>query len=396
MLASEGPVWAIWFWFTCLIAIVWLRRHLDLRAARHEAELDPAEPGVGDADLPSVSMLVAGKDEEANIERCVDGLLAQQYPKLEVIVINDRSADRTGAIVDELAANAANRAGAATPTLRVIHIRDLPGGWFGKNHAMHVGVQQAQGDWLCFSDADCVFENPHLISAALRYALREKIALLSVLPRLEVGTFWERVVQPAAGGIMVFWFPPQRVNNPRSRAAYANGAFMLLSRQTYATLGGHAAVKATLNEDMHFARRCKQMGLRLHVIRGGHLYHVRMYVGFQQVWRGWSRIFYGCFGTLGRLLGSALMLLVFSLSPYLTLLSGMLAGDAWLVGAGGAAVLAQQSVLWRFYPQVGSSAPWALTYPLGAIIAIGMLINATRRLFGRQTTWRGTSYAGGS
>lgn len=385
----SSPLLTFWFWFTCLIALIWLRRHYDLHVARRDPMLSADEPGPADPVLPNVSMLVAGKDEEANIGRCVEGLLAQRYPKLEIIVINDRSADRTGAIIDEIATKHPRR-------FRAIHIKELPAGWFGKNHAMHIGVSQARGDWLCFSDADCVFENPGLIAAAVRFALREKIDLLSVLPRLETGTFWERVAQPAAGGIMVFWFPPQRVNNPRSRTAYANGAFMLMSRRTHAALGGHEAVKATLNEDMHFARRCKQAGLSLRVIRGTHLYYVRMYVGLQQVWRGWSRIFYGCFGTFPRLLLSALMLLVFSLSPYLTLIGGLVAGNAWFAGAGAAAVLAQQSIMWRFYPQAGSGAAWALTYPLGAAMAVAMLINAMRRLFGRQTNWRGTSYVGGS
>lgn len=382
----ESPLLTFWFWFTCLIALIWLRRHIDLAVGRRDPILSADEPGPPANELPKVSMLVAAKDEETNIERCIQGLLLQDYPGLEVIVVNDRSTDRTGPIIDSI----------HQPNFKPVHIRDLPAGWFGKNHAMHVGVSNASGDWLCFSDADCVFESPKLVTAAVRFALREKIDLLSVMPRLETGTFWERVVQPAAGGIMVFWFPPPRVNNPRSRTAYANGAFMLMSRQTYDALGGHEAVKATLNEDMHFARRCKQQGLRLRVIRGTHLYHVRMYVGFQQVWRGWSRIFYGCFGTFGRLLASAVMLSIFSISPYITLLAGLIAGNESFAWAGAAAVIAQQTVLWQFYPQAGSPAAWALTYPIGAAIAVGMSLNAMRRLFGQHTNWRGTTYSGGS
>jgi len=380
----------IWLWITCLIGLVWLKRHLDLNRGRNEPVLRPDEPGVGAAELPTLSLLVAAKDEEGNIGRCVRGLLDQDYPRLQLIVIDDRSADRTGAIIDELAARDAR--------LTAVHVTELRPGWFGKNNAMREGLRCATGDWLCFSDADCAYDAPQLLSAALRFALREHVDFLSVLPRLEAGTFWERVVQPVAGAIMVFWFPPQKVNSERSKRAYANGAFMLMPRGTHEATGGHEAVKATLNEDMHMARRAKAAGLRLRVIRGGDLYHVRMYVGLAQIWRGWSRIFYGCFGTLPRLLVSVLMLSVFSLSPYVTLLAALPAPGTWpwLPAAAGFAVLAQQSVLWRFYRVTGSAGPWALTYPLGAALCLGMTLNGMRRALGTKTTWRGTAYTGGA
>jgi cellulose synthase/poly-beta-1,6-N-acetylglucosamine synthase-like glycosyltransferase len=396
LLATFGPAFdsfaiTIWFWITCLIALVWLKRHIDLTRGRNEPVLRPDEPGVDAADLPTLSMLVAAKDEEQNIGRCTEGLLAQDYPNLQIIVINDRSDDRTGEIIDRFAA--------ADSRLTAVHVEELRPGWFGKNNAMCTGLERAEGNWLCFSDADCAYDSPHLLTAATRFALREQVDFLSVLPRLEAGTLWERIVQPVAGAIMVFWFPPQKVNSPKSPRAYANGAFMLMPRETYDAIGGHEPVKATLNEDMHMARRVKAAGLRLRVIRGGDLYHVRMYTGLKQIWRGWSRIFYGCFGTFPRLLVSFLMLSVFSLSPYVTLLLSGLAetGWAWLAAAGGAAILAQQSVLWRFYGVTGNGPPWALTYPFGAALCLGMTVNAMTRLGGAvKTTWRGTTYRRGA
>ena len=392
---TVGPQFAcggltVWFWITCLIGLVWLKRHLDLNKGRNEPVLRPDEPGPDDAELPSLSMLVAAKDEQENIARCVRGLLDQDYPHLQLIVIDDRSTDGTGAIIDELAAG--------DPRLTAVHSKELRPGWFGKNNAMREGLERATGDWLCFSDADCAYDSPRLLSAALRFALRERIDFLSVLPRLEAGTFWERVVQPVAGAIMVFWFPPQKVNSSRSSRAYANGAFMLMPRTTYEALGGHQAVKATLNEDMHMARLVKAAGLRLRVIRGGDLYHVRMYAGLKYIWRGWSRIFYGCFGTFPRLLVSVLMLAVFSLSPYVTLLASLWGGSAsaWLSAAACFAILAQQSVLWRFYHLTGNGRAWALSYALGAALCLGMTLNAIRRLAGTATTWRGTTYRGGA
>lgn len=384
------PSWpALWFWLLLLIGVVWLRRHAQLNWARREPLLSAAD-AAGDTPLPRLTVLVAGKDEEANIGPCLTALLSQDYPDFEVVAVNDRSGDRTGAILDDLAAR--------EPRLKALHVRELPAGWAGKNHALHLGVQHARGDLLCFTDADCRFHDPHLLAAAVGLARRAGIDLLSVLPTLEAHTFWERVVQPPAGAIMVFWFPPQKVNDPRSTRAYANGAFMLMSREAYNRLGGHAAVRTALNEDMHFARHAKQLGLRLRVIRGGGMYSVRMYVGLRQIWAGWSRIFYGCFGTWPRLIASALFLLVFSLSVPVSLIVSPLLGSVapWIAGAAGFTLAAQQTVLWRFYRLSGLPGRWALTYPLGAALCVAMLGNAMTRAAGRQTKWRGTAYQGGA
>lgn len=380
---------AAWFWLLLLIALVWLRRHGQLNRAHLEPILTADQADDGGAEMPTLSVLVAAKDEEANIGRCVESLLAQDYPGLQVVAANDRSQDRTGAILDELAAR--------DPRLKVVHIRELPAGWAGKNHAMHQAVQHAAGQVLVFTDADCQFHEPRMLRAAVRFAQREKVDLLSVLPQLEAGTFWERVVQPPAGAIMVYWFPPQRVNDPASRVAYANGAFMLMSRESYERLGGHEGARGALNEDMHFAATAKRRGLRLRVIRGDGLYTVRMYVGMRQIWNGWTRIFYCCFGTLGRLMASVLFLSIFSLAPTVSLLLSPLAGAAGpaIALAAAVAVVAQQTVLWRFYALGGTPPAWALTYPLGAAVCLGITLNAMRRHGGATTKWRGTVYSGG-
>ncbi len=392
----DSPAGWVWFGFTCLVALVWLRRHGDVARGRRDKVLtaaDADQPAGADAssaaELPPLTMLVAAKDEEANIGRCVEGLRAQNYPNLELVFVNDRSSDRTGRILDEAAKQ--------DPRVTALHVRQLREGWFGKNNAMREGVERAGGRWLCFSDADCAYDSPKLLAAAMRYAMAENIDFLSVLPKLEAHTFWERVVQPVAGAVMVFWFPPQKVNSPASPRAYANGAFMLMSRETYDAIGGHEPVRTQVNEDMHMARLAKQAGRRLRVVRSQGLYRVRMYTGFREIWRGWSRIFYGCFGTLPRLLISVAFLSLFSLSPYVTLLASPLAGAAWpaFALAGLAAIVAQQSVLWRFWALSQIKPAWALTYPIGAAICLGMTFSAIGRLGGvRTTTWRGTTYRG--
>lgn len=378
------------------VMAVWLGRHVSIyRAGQLLPPLTPEQYAGPTDNLPPLSMMVAAKDEERNIEGCVRSILRQEHPNLQVIAINDRSIDKTGAILDRLATTDSR--------LRAIHIRELRAGWFGKNNAMREGVEAATADWLCFTDADCVLESPRCLAIAMRYAAERNIDFLSVLPNLDNNSFWERVIQPACGGIMMIWFNPLKVNNPARGNAYANGAFMLMKRSCYEAIGGHEPVKAEVNEDMHMARRAKAKGLRLHVVSNERLYTVRMYNSLHQTWHGWSRIFYGCFGSFRRLILSALVVVIFSMLPWATLFATALAalpkGESpvppILTWTAIGACAAQLSVMFRFYRLSHSSAVHAVFYPIGAAIGLGALINAMRRLRGRSTTtWRGTVYRG--
>mgnify|MGYP005837824893 CR=1 FL=1 len=399
-----GIGWWIWIVTLSLVAAVWVSRHVEISLARRrhrplaEDSYDgPPQPA------PFVSFLIAAKDEEANIERAIRSVLSQDYPQFELIVINDRSTDGTRAILERLAADTAgvNRDG----RLRVIHIEQLREGWFGKNNAMREGVSRAGGEWLCFSDADCAQISRRTLSLAMRHATENNIDFLSVLPILETRGFWERVIQPACGAVMVFWFHPKRVNDPRHSAAYANGAFMLMRRRTYDAIGGHDAVRTEVNEDMHMARLAKEQGHRLEVVQNDNLYSVRMYTSLRAIWHGWSRIFYGCFGTFSRLLITLRMLLIMNIFPVgsamaawvLVAARGWDAAGPWRAVAAAAtvAVVMQTTVIARFY-RLSRANPWlAPTWIIGVVFCIGMLINAMLKLGGRTTTtWRGTTYRG--
>ncbi|MBI4580680.1 MAG: glycosyltransferase [Planctomycetes bacterium] len=395
-------VWMmVWAGLLTLVTAVWVSRHVEInRAKRMQLRLSSQTYAGPPENAPFVSVLIAGKDEEANIERAVRSMLRQDYPNFELIVVNDRSQDRTPRILESL------KAEDTTGRLRVLHVTELREGWFGKNNAMREGMALARGDWLCFGDADCEQTSERSLSMAVRHAIEKKAEFLSVLPRLAVQSVWEQIVQPAAGAVMVFWFNPRRVNDPADPTAYANGAFMLMTRQCYEAIGGHEAVKTEVNEDMHMARLAKERGRRLLICQNDDLYTVRMYANLGQIWRGWSRIFYGCFGTFRRLRVSMLMLLGMNVFPYASLLiAGAVLGlTTWAAGnagwfwVGGAAVLAvgmQLSVMVRFYRLSYAKAWLAPTFIVGAAMCIGMLINAMLKLKGRtKVTWRGTTYRG--
>lgn len=392
-------MFVLWTVLLLLVTLIWASRHLEIQRAKRELiPLSSHSYSGPPENAPMVSVLIAGKDEEANIERAVRSMLRQDYPNFELIIINDRSQDRTPKILESL------KAEDKTGRLKVIHVSELRDGWFGKNNAMREGVELARGEWLCFGDADCEQTSERTLSMAVRYAMENKADFFSLLPRLEMHGFWERVIQPVAGGLMVLWFHPKKVNNPAAPNAYANGAFMLMSRKCYDAIGGHDAVKTEVNEDMHMARITKEKGLRLLVCQNDDLYTVRMYSNLKQIWRGWSRIFYGCFGTFRRLRITFLMLVMMNHFPYTSLflsaavlgLAGWAAANPmwmWVGAASALAVVMQQSVIARYY-KISYVSPWyAPTFIMGAVICSGMLINSMLKLNGRTAVaWRGTVY----
>ena len=391
-----GALLAVLTAVTAAVCAVWATRHWMIAREKHRAfVLNPACPGPP-ADAPMVSVVIAAKDEADNIGPCLRAMLRQDYPAFEVIVCNDRSTDGTAAAVEEVAAGDGR--------VRLIDIDALPPGWCGKNHAVHVGYRAARGEWLCTTDADCRQNSVRTLSVAMQHACDEGADLLSVLPQLEARGFWENVVQPVCGGVMMIWFHPDRVNDPSCPSAYANGAFILVRRSAYEAVGTHEAIKGLLMEDMHLARRIKQAGLSLRVVRGAGLYSVRMYSSLRGSLRGWSRIFYGSFGSLRRMVLSLLVLAVMGLLPYVAAAAGLTlaAAGAWprwawaaWAATGLAAAATQLSVIFRFYRLIRARPALAWTYPLGCLMAMLAVAGAIASLY-RGLTWKGTQYPAGT
>lgn len=396
----SADVW-LWCWLIlcAVLALTWMARTILLCLI--DRIFPPLRPGRRvqfDSAAPLVSIIVAARDEADNIEACVGSLCGQTYPNVEIIAVNDRSSDATGALLDRLADQ--------LDRLRVIHVDRLPDGWFGKNHAMWLGVQQARGAWLFFTDADCIQTSPDSLAIAVDHAQRHGVSFLSILPEHQAHSLWERVVQPACSAILLLWFNPMSVNNPNRRVAYSNGAFMLLDREAYEQIGGHEAVRNEINEDMHLARRAKASGVRLEVQQGRDLYTVRMYDTVADTIRGWTRIFAGCFVTVPRLLAAVVVLFFFTFLPWINLvaLGFMPAPDGagashlvgWIATLSWVTVVAQLVTMCVFYSLSRVGFWYGLLYPLGGVAGMALLWNAIRYALGRGTiTWRGTIYREG-
>lgn len=373
-------------WILRLVVLGLIERMVPTLRPHDEAENAPAE-------WPRMSILVAAKDEEANIEACIRSMFAQTYPNLEIICVDDRSSDETPAILRRLATE--------DDRLKFTSIASLPDGWFGKNNAMHQAVEMATGEWLCFTDADCILGSPHSLATSMKHALDVGAEFLSILPEHEVLSRWERIVQPACSAVMMLWFSPIAVN--RGKVAYANGAFMLMQRSCYEAIGGHAAVRAEVNEDIHLARRARASGQRLVVTSARGLYTVRMYDSFARIWSGWTRIFVGSFANTWQIVRAAIVLLYFTFLPWAALVACALAPDwgwgSWhgLAWVATASCVIQIAAMAFFYRLGRIPVRYVLLYPLGGVIALAALVNATKcATAGGSFTWRGTRYRNGA
>ena len=230
----------------------------------------------------NVSAIVPARNEELNIAAAVKSLAAQPEIK-EIIVINDQSTDATALILQRLSTQ--------HPQLRILETQVLPTGWVGKNYALSLGAAQASGDWFLFTDADCV-HLPDSTARALHDAAVTGAALISYSPEQVTKTWWESILIPFIFTRLAQKFSYDDVNDPASPAAAANGQYLLIRREEYARIGGHASVAGEVLEDVAIARIAKQSGIRLHFASGEGIVRVRMYRTLGAMWQGWTKNLY--------------------------------------------------------------------------------------------------------
>ena len=234
-----------------------------------------------------ISAIIPARNEEAAIARAVESVAAQ--PEVaEVIVVDDQSSDGTAAVLRDL--------GERIPKLKVLRTGELPRGWVGKNHAAAMGAGAAAGDWRLFTDAD-TFHLPGSARGALCDATDHDAALVSYSPEQEMVTFWERALIPFVYCRLAARFSFARINDPRQPDAAANGQFLMIRRDAYDAVGGHAAVAAEILEDVALARRVKQRGFGIYFAAPSGVVRTRMYRSLRAMWQGWTKNLYPLMGS---------------------------------------------------------------------------------------------------
>jgi chlorobactene glucosyltransferase len=358
-----------------------------------------------DIPTPLISVIIPARNEANNIRRCVEALLAQTYTNFEVIVVDDRSTDSTPEILSHILDSV--EMARMMPDLRVIQGTALPSGWVGKTHALAQGAAQAstglnpEESWLCFLDAD-TFADPNLLASTLHSAQSQEADMFTILTSQELGGFWEKVILPLVFTALSVGFSPRRVNDPNRPDAIANGQFILIRRNIYNTLGGHAAIRSSIVEDKALANLVKRNGYRLIIADGRSVARTRMYTSLSGIWEGWTKnIYLGMRDRLGLLLTGG----VIGLFGALVLPLWLTAGVVWFLSTGGLlpAVVAIQSILlWVYLVAVRALAArafnisplYALTTPLGALLFTAMMFaSAFNVISGRGVSWKGRSYA---
>ncbi|HYC89330.1 MAG TPA: glycosyltransferase family 2 protein [Thermoanaerobaculia bacterium] len=292
-------------WAICILWVVTLVTTLLNLAS--VSRLQPRQP----RRFPRVSIVVPARDEERTIERTVRALLAQTYPELEIIVVNDRSVDRTGEIL------------AGFPGITVVDNEEPPPGWLGKPWALHQGSLRATGELLLFVDADVIYEPP-LVATAVAYLEERGVALLSLFPDFEAHGFWEHVAMPNLA-VFGFSFLPLWLGNRTRivRLAIGGGTGNLVRRDLYLAAGGHEALQDAVVDDVGMARLMRREGHHTELVRAETMVRVRMYHGLREIVDGFTKNAFSTFDRsyLVAVPGVVLTLLV-HLLPYAMALTG--------------------------------------------------------------------------
>jgi len=369
----------------CILALAWFSRI---------AEAALGVPSIADiskphwdrqpSNHPRVSIIVPACNEEEDIEQGLSGLLALDYDNYEVIAVNDRSTDRTGEIMDRVAASPA-----AHGRLRVVHVAELPPGWLGKTHAMWSAGQQAGGDWLLFTDADVLFK-PEVLRRALAYAESENADHVVVFPRIIMKRPGEKMMIAFFQTLFTFGHRPWRVADPDTKDHMGVGAFNLVRRTAYEAVGTYKALRMEVLDDMKLGKVLKNARFRQRNVFGEDLISVRWAKGAMGVVDNLTKNFFAVLSfQWWRTVASVFGLFFLNLGPFL----GIWLAHGWArvpyVVALGSMFLIYLGMSFK------SSIPpyYFLLHPISTMMFEYTLIRSmVLTLRNDGVTWRGTKY----
>ena len=370
------------FWLALTTLILTILTSLDLvigsRRVRALREISP-EPRAG---TPRVSIIVAARNEERNIREALQSLLDLDYPELELIVVDDRSEDDTGEILDEMSCRDVR--------LRVIHVDVLPPGWLGKNHALWVGSQRACGEYLLFTDADIVME-PTVLTRAIGFMEKNSLDHLAATPSVHMPTVFLQMFGTSFIIFFSLFARPWKARDPKSRFHVGIGAFNMVRTSSYRQVGGHETIRLRPDDDIKLGKIIKKVGLRQDAAYAPEFLKVEWYASVREVVKGLEKnAFSGADYNVPLVLAGALMHSLCSVWPFLAIfvtggaVRGMYLATVMLL----LLVVADCA---RFH----NARPWyAVGYPLTSALFVYILMRTMLlNLWQGGIYWRGTFYS---
>ena len=400
--------WTLLFWISgLLLAVIWMVPALQL--VLHSSEVAdltlPEWNPPQDTALPSLTVVVPARNEEAEIEAALRSLLQLNYPQYQIVAVNDRSTDQTGAIMERLAVEPA-----AQGKLRVIHVRDLPSGWLGKVHAMWLGsqknaaqknaaqeeapqedaAQESQSDWLLFTDADCVF-HPDSLRRAIHYATKAATDHLVLFPTPHMKTMGEHMMIGFPQVMSSFAMRPWKVRDPKARDHIGVGAFNLIRRSAYEAIGTYKALRLEVVDDLTLGETIKKAGLRQGVVFGRDLVSLRWAVGAAGVVANLEKNLFAFLKfRISLVLAVCVLTFFLCVCPFL----GVFLAPGWAKAAFAAAVALIALVYTLSGRLMGTHPLLFLTCPIAALVfEFAALQSAFLALRDGAITWRGTKYS---
>lgn len=393
-----GLVGLVISWLTALSGLGWIvvlmcvvTVILTFYGLAQQKPLQPShDKSLSAEDAPLVSILIPVRNEEHRVLReSITSILAQDYRRFEVIAVNDRSVDATGAILKAMAETDAR--------LRIIEGRELPNGWLGKPHAMQQAIEHARGSWVLATDADMIFDETALRTAMAR-VLADKSDALTLIPHFECASFWERVVIPAWAWVLLMVSLVYRVNNPRSAGALGIGGFFLIRRAALKRVGDYDELKDEVAEDFRLAEMLKRSGARLRIEFAPRLLGTRMYSNFRELWECHTKNWFaGANYSLALAVASVAGVYAAGVAPPLIGFACAIAlatgadAELWRLLIPTALAWALQIlILALFNRRFKIPLLYALLTPLGLFLLYTILLDSGLRItFGKGVTWKG-------
>lgn len=335
-----------------------------------------------------VSIVVPAHNEERVIDRCVASLRNQTHNNIQIIFVLDRCTDGTLGIVQKHADE--------DTRVHIIENDHCPDDWAGKCNAARVGAKNATGEWLLFTDADTKFDS-ELVRCSVASAIKRKASLLSILSSLTITRTFERIVQPIASTFLVRQYPVDRINREIRPRPFANGQFLLFSKESYESIGGHDAVKDDLLEDIAFARKIHAKGGKVQVLFADGLLRCSMYSTFEAFKTGWKRIYIeASTRNISRLRRSGMLTIVLSVLLPALGVAGIVVGafiSTPLVWLSIASLISCVWVICWLYKINNAPMIYAIFAPFGGLVVAKLFFDAASMLRNRTPIqWGGREY----